>query len=157
MGVIWSDFEALTVSLAAAFWTLCSLSKRYCGTPESKAFQQSSLESIKAEMSAFVALTVRYWLIELIRRSSVYDVVQIFVTCWCINKPQSRVAPRFLTKSENSTSVSPKTQRMAREKGTNEGRGIKTDQTGPVYSQSTEDGWFRYFSVPRLWRGRVTD
>ena len=27
MGVIWSDLEALTVSLAAAFWTLKSIKK----------------------------------------------------------------------------------------------------------------------------------
>ena len=27
MGVIWSDLEALTVSLAAAFWTLKSIQK----------------------------------------------------------------------------------------------------------------------------------
>ena len=36
MGVIGSDLEALTVSLAAAFWTLWSLSRKYCGTPETK-------------------------------------------------------------------------------------------------------------------------
>ena len=58
-------------------------------------------------MSVLVASTVKYWQIELIRRSSMYAAVQVFVTCWCIDKLLSSVTPRFLTRSEKSTSVSP--------------------------------------------------
>ena len=58
-------------------------------------------------MSVLVASTVQYWQIELIRRSSMYAAVQVFVTYWCIDKLLSSVTPRFLTRSEKSTSVSP--------------------------------------------------
>ena len=36
-----------------------------------------------------------------------YAAVQVFVTCWCIDKLLSSVTPRFLSRSEKSTSVSP--------------------------------------------------
>ena len=49
MGIMWSDFEALTVSLTGALATLFSLSRRYCGAPESKGLQQSGLESKKKQ------------------------------------------------------------------------------------------------------------
>ena len=58
-------------------------------------------------MSVLVASTVKYWQIELIRRSLIYAAVQVFVTCWCIEKLLSSVKPRFLTRSEKSTSISP--------------------------------------------------
>ena len=54
-------------------------------------------------MSVLVASTVKYWQNELIRRSSMYAAVQVFVTCWCIDKLLSSVTPRFLTRSEKST------------------------------------------------------
>ena len=36
-----------------------------------------------------------------------YTAVQVFVTCWCIDKLLSSVTPSVLTRSEKSTSVSP--------------------------------------------------
>ena len=58
-------------------------------------------------MSVFVASTVKYWRIELIHQSSMYASVQVFVTRWCIDKLLSSVTPRFLARSEKSTSLSP--------------------------------------------------
>ena len=87
-GIIWPDFDALTVSLAAAFWTLWSLFGGDCGTPMGKASQYTYLKTMKAEMSATVAAAVRYLRIKLLRRSSTYaycttSICHLFVMIGC--------------------------------------------------------------------------
>ena len=63
---------------------------RYCG------------ESTNEHIRVFVASTDRKWRMELIRLSSNYAALHVFMICWCNEKDLSKIIPRFLSDLLNS-------------------------------------------------------
>ena len=75
---------------------------RDCGAPDSRELHQSSFENTNEHMRVFVASTDRKFQMELIRLSSMYAALHVFMIFWCKEKELSKVIPWFLSGLRNS-------------------------------------------------------
>ncbi len=97
---MWSYFLVLVRTLAAAFWTICSLFIKRAEQPHNKALQKSNLEVINAwnNISAFdIGLSLDIFLSW---KNAVLQMLEMWMTK---ERLLSNSTPRFLTDDEEST------------------------------------------------------
>ena len=94
---IWSYLPIPHSSLAAAFWTRCSLSKKESGSPYNVAFWQSNLEVTNAWMSVSQFCISRDFRTREMFFKCKYAVWQILFTWLSSLILSSNMTPRFLT------------------------------------------------------------